>query len=480
MSAPVIHWFRSDLRLNDNPALSAAMTSGCPVLCVFIFDEESAGSWSPGGASRWWLHHSLENLALQLGDLGGGLLLRRGNAQAVLQTLIDETSATAVYWTRCYEPAAAALERQVNDTIGSQVDVHRRGGNLMQEPERLRTGAGQPFKVFTPFWKALLKQPDPADSIRLPEDIDFFSGELDGDALQDWELLPTNPDWAAGLRENWTPGEQGAADALQSFLDNAISDYSDARDRPDQRGTSRLSPHLHFGEISPRQVWHAVKFAAQVESRNIKGGDAFLRELGWRDFSYHLLHHWPELPEKPFRENFANFPWSRDEQALAAWQQGKTGYPIVDAGMRELWHTGWMHNRVRMIAASVLVKHLLVPWQTGARWFWDTLVDADLANNSASWQWVAGCGADAAPYFRIFNPIIQGKKFDPDGDYVRRWVPELKDVPNKYIHEPWSMPRDEADAIGFEPGVHYPEPIVEHGHARTRALAAFEKVRHAT
>ena len=479
MAKTAIHWFRNDLRLSDNPALNAAASSGAEIIAVYILDDDAADNWRPGAASRWWLHHSLVSLAAELESLGGRLVLRRGDTLAVLRELIDETSADALHWTRCYEPFAAQLEQRVNEAFGDSLSIRRCGGNLLQEPESLRTGAGNPFKVFTPFWKALLKMPEPPEPAGRPEDIVFFDDTLPSDELSEWALLPRNPDWAQGLREAWTPGEAGADQALQDFLDEPIADYSDGRDRPDRRGTSRLSPHLHFGEISPRQVWHAARFAAEMQAKNIQGSEAFLRELGWRDFSNHLLHHWPELPDEPFREKFREFPWKKNKKALKAWQKGETGYPIVDAGMRELWHTGWMHNRVRMIAASLLVKHLLIPWQEGEKWFWDTLVDADLANNSAGWQWVAGCGADASPYFRIFNPIIQGKKFDPEGDYVRKWVPELKDVPTKYIHEPWSAPEQTLDDIGFDLGTDYPEPVVEHSFARERALEAFASIKDA-
>ena len=360
---------------------------------------------------------------------------------------------------------------------GQGSSLRRFGGALLFEPGDIRTGDGGPYKVFTPFYKACLKAgisraPKPA-----PGKIPAPDAGLDGDGLEALNLLPTAPDWSGGLAEVWRPGEAGAQAQLDRFLDAAAASYKADRDRPDLAGTSRLSPHLHFGEIGPRAVWARAE-ASIARNGALEGGvRAFQRELVWREFSAHLLFHFPDIPERPWRENFARFPWREDEAALQAWQRGRTGYPIVDAGMRELWETGWMHNRVRMVAASFLVKHLLLSWQAGEAWFWDTLVDADLANNAASWQWVAGSGADAAPFFRIFNPMTQGRKFDPDGDYVRRWVPELGDLPARHIHEPWSAPPDVLEAAGVDPGRTYPRPIVDHKGARERALAAFDGIR---
>ena len=302
----------------------------------------------------------------------------------------------------------------------------RFAGGLLFEPEVPRTKSGDPFRVFTPFYKACLTLDAPKPPLPRPESSLSAPADWPGsEGLEDWGLLPTEPDWAGGMREAWEPGEAGAKARLLWFLDEAMGGYSDQRNRPDRPGTSGLSPHLHFGEVSPHQCWQAVENRLAEDDRGARGGRSFLRELVWREFSYHLLSHWPHLPERAFRPEFMAFPWDEDEAALKAWQQGRTGYPIVDAGMRELWQTGWMHNRVRMITASFLIKDLMIPWQVGENWFWDTLVDADLANNAASWQWVAGSGADAAPYFRVFNPTLQGKKFDPNGDYVRRYVPEL-------------------------------------------------------
>jgi deoxyribodipyrimidine photo-lyase len=475
MSAPVIHWFRQDLRLHDNAALSAAISSGRPVVPVFLFDDAAPERETPGGASRWWLHQSLSSLASSLRRFGSDLVLRRGAAPDVLSALIADTGATAVHMTRCYEPYAAAIERELSKKLTKiGVELRRFGGGLLVEPENIATREGRPYRVFTPFDKACLSQLSTASPVALPRAIPAPQSLPEGDLLEDWGLEPSTPDWAGGLRATWIPGEHGAESRLDSFLDNTLGDYEKLRDLPGKNGTSRLSPHLHFGEISPRQCWHQTVLAAEMGGQSDSGATAFLRELVWREFSYHLLYHFPALPEAPLRKDFERFPWQDDQELLTAWQRGQTGYPIVDAGMRELWHSRWMHNRVRMIVASFLVKDLLIPWQAGAAWFWDTLVDADLANNSASWQWVAGCGADAAPFFRIFNPVTQGRKFDPDGGYVRRWVPELADLPDKFIHEPWSAPESVLEGAGVVLGRDYPRPIVDHAAARRRALEAFQ------
>jgi deoxyribodipyrimidine photo-lyase len=475
---PVILWFRQDLRLEDHPALNAAAKSGRPLIALYIFDDRAAGAWALGGASKWWLHHSLSALTEALAARGVRLVLRKGDSEKILIQLAREVRAEAVYFTRAYEPALAALERSVDGTLLEiGVEARRFGGNLLFEPEAVATKSGTPFKVFTPFYKAcrtktVLPPPDGPDKLRAYECCP------PGDALSDWGLTPRAPDWSGGLAETWVPGESGAKQRLQSFLSDALVAYPERRDFPGEEATSRLSPHLHFGEISPRNIWHRVEMRAHAGGPGLgKAATAFLRELAWREFSYHLLFHYPDLPREPFNPRFKRFPWSTDETALAAWQRGRTGYPLVDAGMRELWHTGWMHNRVRMIVASFLVKHLLIPWQEGEKWFWDTLVDADLANNAASWQWVAGCGADAAPYFRIFNPVLQGRKFDPEGRYVRRWVPELADLPDKVIHSPRESSEELLLKSGIELGRGYPPPIVDHGFARTRALEKLEEIK---
>ncbi len=426
MSAPpVILWYRDDLRLADHAPLRAAVASGAPLIPLFILDETTSGKWRPGAASRWWLHHSLAVLAADLAGLGSRLVIRRGDSLEVITTLVRQCQARALYFHRSHEPAQAILEERLWRELGEKLEIRRFRGRLLQEPEQVRTGAGEAFRVFTPFWKACLRLPEPEAPLPAPARLAPTPPEVTGLELDSLQLLPRTPDWAAGLREQWRPGEAGARLRLETFCEEALTGYAAGRDQPGRPGTSRLSPHLHFGEISPRQVWQAVRGVQATEAATTRGGDAFLRELGWREFCHHLLHHWPRLPEQPFNPRFADFPWQDDGEAFRAWTRGQTGYPLVDAGMRELWHTGWMHNRVRMVTASFLVKHLLVPWQQGQDWFWDTLVDANLANNAGGWQWVAGCGADAAPYFRIFNPVLQGQKFDPHGDYARRWLPEL-------------------------------------------------------
>ncbi|MEQ8354571.1 MAG: deoxyribodipyrimidine photo-lyase [Kiloniellaceae bacterium] len=477
MTAPSILWFRQDLRLADNPALAAAVAHGAPILPVFILDDETAGDWALGGASRWWLHHSLAALDKDLRKLGAGLCRRRGKSAGVIEALVQETGAEAVFWNRCYDPAAVARDKALKARLGADgIAVKSFNGSLLIEPWELKTGQGGPYKVFTPFWKAMLAAGAPATARGGPKKLTGLEG-VDGEALDDWKLLPSRPDWAAGLRAAWTPGETGAAERLAAFLNEAVDGYKTDRDRPDLAGTSRLSPHLHWGEISPRQVWQATRHAIAAGKAEESSALAFLRQIGWRDFSANLLFHWPDFPDRPWRGAFDAFPWRDDDAGFAAWCRGRTGYPIVDAGLRELWATGWMHNRVRMIAASFLVKHLLIPWQRGEKWFWDTLVDADLGNNAAGWQWVAGSGADASPYFRIFNPVTQGEKFDPRGRYIREWVPEIAALPDDVLHKPWEAARETLQDAGITLGETYPEPIVDHKAARARALAGYEKVK---
>lgn len=469
---PVIVWFRHVLRVADHPALLAAIGTGQPVVPVFILDDEAGGPWKLGGARRWWLHGSIEALSAELRKRGNRLILRRGRALDILPRLAREISATSIFASRSYEPWARDLESRLQKALAADgIELKRYPGALLVEPDAITTKAGEPFKVFTPFWRAAcqITQRSPQ---RAPAEIPAPNHYPAGEDLERWNLLPTKPDWAGGLRETWTPGEAAAAEVLGRFVDDPITRYATDRDRPDRIGTSRLSPYLASGEISPSTCWHA----AQARSSG-KGSETFLKELIWREFSYHQLFHWPDLPDAPFRPEFSGFPWSKSKTSLHAWQRGLTGYPLVDAGMRELWHTGWMHNRVRMVTASFLTKHLLLPWQLGEAWFWDTLVDADLANNAANWQWVAGSGADAAPYFRIFNPVKQAETFDPEGSYIRRWVPELARLPTKYIHAPWTAQDEDLQAAGIRLGTTYPKPIVEHTLARQRALAAFASLK---
>ncbi len=470
MTAPVIVWLYEDLRLSDHPALHAAAISGRPLIVCYVHDESTPGARAPASASRWWLHHSLHSLQQSLHQHGGQLWLARGPIEQVLARLVTHCDAAALYFSRGYQPWKVSLEQRLHQRFSADgLEVRRFTGTLLFQPEHIRTRTDTPFKVFTPFWKTCLGQPEPAAELPVPK-LSFAPVSIASEALEDWSLLPVRPDWAGGLRAHWQPGEAGAKARLAQFADEAISHYSDGRDVPAAPGTSQLSAHLHFGEISPRQLWHFVRDHASAGG----GSAAYLRQLGWRDFSHHLLFHWPHIASSAFKPAYNAFPWVDDQDALSAWQRGQTGFPIVDAGMRELWQTGWMHNRVRMIAASFLVKHLLVPWQRGEQWFWDTLVDADLANNCAGWQWVAGCGADASPYFRVFNPILQGEKFDPQGSYVRRWVPELAGLPSTHIHQPWAADAATLARAGIHLGTQYPLPLVEHSIGRQRALDALK------
>jgi deoxyribodipyrimidine photo-lyase len=471
--APTLVWFRQDLRLSDNPALAAAVDRGSPVIPVFIWAPDEEGAWRPGAASQWWLRRSLAALNADLEKRGSRLLIRRGPAGKTLNDLLAESRASTVFWNRRYEPAAVARDDDLKARLRERgIAAESFHGNLLFEPSTIRNGSGQPFRVFTAFWRACLTKPVPPPSKNAPRKLRAPENWPHSMELVELGLEPS-VDWAAGLRETWRPGESGAESQLKRFLKRPIQEYPVGRDKPAVVGTSRLSPHLHFGEISPGQVWRAVLGRMNDGTLGSRAAcEAYLRQIGWREFAHQLLYHHPESPEQALRPEFAAFPWRTDPRALRAWTQGKTGYPLVDAGMRELWHTGWMHNRVRMVVASFLVKHLLIGWQEGAAWFWDTLVDADLASNTLGWQWVAGCGADAAPYFRIFNPVLQGERFDPAGKYVRRWVPELSGVPDDWIHKPWSAPASILARAGVKIGRTYPSPIVDHAAARERALAA--------
>ena len=443
MNATALVWFRLDLRLSDNPALDAAAESGFEVVPVFIWAPEEEGDWTPGAASRWWLHQSLQSLDAELRRRGSALVLRRGPSLEALRRLAGESGAKAVFWNRRIEPDLRTRDTRVRTALQSDgLQVGTCNSALLFDPEEIRNKSGRPFRVFTPFWNACVPVQPPF--AKDPTVVRWKRTRPESLELNAYRLEPS-VEWTKGLRESWQPGEPGAQKILQQFLDTAIDRYAENRDFPALDGTSRLSPHLHFGEISPNRV------LAACARRHSKTSGEFVRQLGWREFAHHLLYHFPETPSKPLRPQFARFPWVRDPQGLKKWQQGRTGFPIIDAGMRQLWATGWMHNRVRMIAGSFLVKDLMLSWTEGERWFWDTLVDADLANNTLGWQWVGGCGADAAPYFRIFNPTRQAVRFDPHKKYIRRWIPEL-DTPG------------------------YPEPILDHPVARLRALETYQAI----
>lgn len=454
MTAPSIVWLRDDLRLADNPALHAAVDRGEPIVVLYLLDDESEGVRPLGGASRWWLHHSLRSLDESLREKGSRLTLRRGAAAAELPRLVDDVGAGAVYWNRRYGRAARDVDTDLKSTLrdrGLVADSFQ--ANLLFEPWTVQTGQGQPFKVFTPFWRACLERPEPRQPLPEPESLDAPATAAPSDDLDDWGLLPTRPDWAAGLRDTWTPGEAAALDTLESFATGALADYGD-RDFPAQEATSRLSPRLRFGEVSPFQVWHRMRGDLPADARERAQG--FLREVVWREFNHTILFSSPDLATVSYRPEFDRFPWADvPDGEIDAWRHGRTGIPLVDAGMRQLWTTGWMHNRVRMVTASFLIKNMLVDWRVGEAWFWDTLVDADEANNPANWQWTAGSGADAAPYFRVFNPELQADKFDKHRDYVRQWVPEVDD-----------------DS--------YPEPLVDLKASRRAALDAYETMRRST
>ncbi|MDN4614962.1 deoxyribodipyrimidine photo-lyase [Leifsonia sp. F6_8S_P_1B] len=449
---PAVVWFRDDLRVADNPALRAAADSGRPVLCVYVWDDRSPEVRAPGGAARWWLHHSLHSLAERLEAMGATLTIRRGPAEQVIGGLLRETGTAAVYWNRRYGSERRIDERIKTAAREGGVEASSFGANLLFEPWTIRTGQGGPFSVYTPFWRACLAAPAPRKPVAAPARLTPAS-RIDGEELEALGLLPTHPDWAGGLRETWQPGERAAHEQLRRFLADDVAAYADDRDLPGVDATSRLSPRLRWGELSPHQLWHAS--ATARDRSNAKGVSTFQSELGWREFAYHTLYEHPDMATVNIHRRYDAFPWPRlHPAALHAWQRGRTGIPLVDAGMRELWHSGVMHNRVRMVTASFLIKNLLVDWRHGEQWFWDTLVDADPANNPFNWQWVAGSGADAAPYFRVFNPELQREKFDRQGDYVRRWVPE------------WDTPD-------------YPEPIVDLAETRRAALAAFDVVKSA-
>lgn len=470
-------WFRRDLRLSDNPALRAAVDRARTVIPVYIHAPEEEGDWAPGAASRWWLHESLRALQAELASKGSRLIIRAGPTREALAALLAETGADGVVWNRLYEPAVVDRDRRIKQWLrheGYRAESFR--GALLVEPWEMRTGKGQPYRVFTPFWRALARRGDPAAPLPRPRILRPPDGWPLSEPLEGLDL-PPRVRWDRKLARHWTPGEGGAAAAVDRFLEGAMGRYDEGRDRPGEDGVSRLSPHLHFGEISPHQAWHRVQSRVAGEAAVAAGGQAWLRQLAWREFAHHVLFEFPHSADRPLYERWQAFPWRESHGAmLRAWQRGETGYPLVDAGMRELWETGYMHNRVRMVAASLLVKNIRAPWQLGARWFWDTLVDADLANNSMGWQWSAGSGADAAPYFRIFNPFTQSRRFDPAGRYIRRWVPELAGLPDRDIHAPHEAKPMVLEAAGVRPGRDYPLPVVDYRRSREEALAAAREV----
>jgi deoxyribodipyrimidine photo-lyase len=471
---PIIVWFRKDLRVDDNAALAAAAETGRPVIALYIREPENAGTGPLGAAQAWWLHHSLTSLDKTLQKRGSPLVLRSGAADAVLDDLIEETGADAIHWNRRHDPAGITIDTKIKAGLrGRGIAAKSFAGQLLHDPTRLSTGEKKPYRVYTPFWKALEREGEPHEPIDAPEKLTSPSKVPASETLGDLALLPTKPDWAASFPDVWTPGEEAARERLESFVDGTIDGYKDDRDRPAIDATSMLSPHLALGEISPARVWHATR-GLKAPTEDVVH---FRKELAWREFCYHLHFHFPQLAEKNWNDRFDAFPWEAAGKNFTLWTRGQTGYPIVDAGMRQLWKHGWMHNRVRMITASFLIKHLMIDWRRGEEWFRDTLVDADAASNAANWQWVAGSGADASPFFRIFNPILQGEKFDADGTYVRTFVPELETLDSAWIHKPFDAPECTLKKAGVELGKTYPKPIVDHGKARERALAAYKSLK---
>ncbi len=478
---PALVWFRDDLRVSDHPALFRAAETGRPVIAIYIIDDTTSGTRKLGGAQQWFLHHALKSLEENLGKLSIPINFFRGSAERIVHQLVDENEIEEVFWNRRYGKTETSIDTDLKASLKQNgVSVHSSLGNLLHEPFLTKTGAGGPYRVYTPFWRALEAQGEPRAPLGTPKDCAAaeLTGSLTSIPLDKLNLLPNRPNWAKGWEKLWDASEKGAQNTLSQFIDDGLLGYGEGRDFPAKKHFSKLSPYLRFGMISPYQFWHSVRAAQNFNNLNAKDCEKFLKQLVWREFSYHLLFHFPDIGWKNHQEKFDNFPWKTDaKDHLTRWQKGQTGYPIVDAGMRELWQTGFMHNRVRMVVGSFLVKHLLIDWREGEKWFWDTLVDADPANNTASWQWISGSGADAAPYFRVFNPMLQGKKFDAAGEYVRKFVPELKALPDKYLHSPWETPNDILEHCGVTLGETYPHPIVDHSTARDRALAAFKSLK---
>lgn len=459
-------WLRNDLRVSDNPALLAACQSGDRVVALFVHETDE-NTRAPGAAARWWLHESLCSLAQSLDDIGVELRVESGLAGSVVDKLCHEIGAEAVHWNRRYAPGQRDIDAGIKSSLrGAGISVSSHAGNVLLEPWEIETGQGKPYSVFTPFWKAL-KERDIAPPLKRPQLHDK------GRSRSETDNGYRKPRWAEKLSAHWTIGEAAAQDTLEEFLKHHVHDYPGGRDFPARDATSRLSPHLRFGEISARQIWHSAKAFAHAHPDQSAAVDKFLSELTWRDFSYHQLFHRDDIASVPMQEKYRDLKWRHAPAQLKAWQAGQTGIPIIDAGMRELWETGYMHNRVRMLVASFLTKNLLIDWRQGENWFWECLVDADDANNPASWQWVAGSGLDAAPYFRIFNPVTQGQRFDPNGDYVRNWVPEVAQLPDKFIHDPSGAPDEVLMQAGIQLGQEYPRALVDLKETRRRALDAF-------
>jgi len=466
-----IVWFRNDLRINDNPALIEAINHGI-VFPIYIFDENSHDNRKLGGASKWWLHQSLQSLNETLNNK---LNIYIGDSKKILQKLISENNVNAIFWNRNYEPYRIKQDSEIKKWLKEKnLIVKSFNGSLLWEPQKILKSDQTPYKVFTPFYrKGCLGSESPRQPLKIPKNFDIFYDQKNAVDIKELKLLP-KINWYKEMAEIWQVGENFAFEKLKNFVKDSLSNYKEGRNFPALKNVSRLSAHLHFGEISPHQIWHYI--AENCQNLNNPNIDCFLSELGWREFSYYLLFHFPDLPSKNFQPRFDAFTWQKNSKFLEAWQKGQTGYPIVDAGMRELWQTGYMHNRVRMIVGSFLVKNLLIDWREGEKWFWDCLIDADLASNSASWQWVAGSGADAAPYFRVFNPILQGEKFDNIGEYTKLYVPELKNIPDKFLFQPWKAPIDILQSSGIKLGVNYPKPIVDIDESRNLALETFKKL----
>ncbi|MQB20512.1 deoxyribodipyrimidine photo-lyase [Agrobacterium tumefaciens] len=474
--SPIILWFRKDLRLSDNRALAAAREHGGAIIPLYIREDRQGSNGPLGGAQEWWLHHSLKALSDQLEKLESRLILRSGDPSKILKSLIGDVGASAVFWNRRYDADGMEIDSHLKKQLRDDgYEVESFSGHLLHEPSKVKTKSGGPYRVYTPFWRAIEGGDEPPEPTGKPRQIPTPSSWPTSEKLDSWKLLPTKPDWAKDFSDVWTPGEAGAKERLDDFIDSALKGYEKGRDFPAQPATSMLSPHLAHGEITPAQLWHATRgLSSHIASNDIS---RFRKEIVWREFCYHLLFHFPKLDEKNWNDSFDAFEWKTDTAKFTAWKKGMTGYPIVDAGMRQLWKHGVMHNRLRMITASFMIKHLLIDWRKGEKWFRDTLVDADPASNAGNWQWVAGSGADASPFFRIFNPIIQGEKFDPDGDYVKTFVPELSKLDAKYIHKPFDAPKQVLDKAGIELGKTYPKPVVDHNEARQRALEAYSHIK---